>query len=202
MELSLKLYHARMLPLGRQQLITEGPAANDLLGRWKEIGNHPPPYAAADGEYFSLADMFQMLAGSLARLHRGGSVPESIRLVTVYGPLEMPDDQGPSEGTVKIADLARTCSELSDRLNSQAWTPVPENAIPGRITVGGIQLNAAQFLRLMAEAIESPAEGELKVRTCQMFSSAGQIFPTTRPRSDMGSVWTLKPVRLRPAASH
>jgi len=173
-------------------------AADDLLARWKIVGNHPPAYALAEGEYFSLGDMFQLLASALAEFHRRGALPESVRPRRVYGPLEAPDDQGPSLGKVSVASVARACAELSRALNEETWKPVPENVIPAWITVDGIRLNAAQFLRLMAEGFTTGSPGaSLEVRTCQMFHEPALILPSSRPQVEGGAAWTIKPARLR-----
>lgn len=172
-------------------------ATSDLLRQWAETGNHPPSYARADAEYFSLADMFQMLANALAGLHSGGSLAGSVPLMDVYGPIDMPEVQGPSLGSVTVASVARVSATLATALNSKTWRPVPENAVPGWVDIDGLRLNAAQFLRLMAEAFVAPMpDARLQVKTCQLVSSAGEMFPANRSRVDVGAVWTLKPARL------
>lgn len=172
-------------------------ATADLLKRWNIVGNHPPMFAYVDGEYFSLADMFQMLANALAEFQRTGSLPEAVRLTHVYGPLDMTTEQGPSQGSVTVASIATGCAQLSDALKDQAWKPVPANMIPGWVRVDGIRLNAAQFMRLMAEAFLSPSPAaKLAVRTCQMFTELGYGLPNPRRSSETGATWTLKPARL------
>ena len=173
-------------------------AAANLLEQWNAQGNHPPSFAHADEDYFSLADMFQMLVSALAEFHRTGSLPESVRLNPLYGPVDMPEDQGPALGEITVGSVARICAEIEPGLNNQAWKPVPDNAVPGWVTVEDSQLNAAQFLRLMAEAYASPtADKKLSVKTSQMYSPAGEGFPRSRLRSEVGSTWTLKPAKLR-----
>jgi hypothetical protein len=176
---------------------TLAAAADDLLGQWARTGNYPPTFARAGNEYFSLADMFQMLASALAGWQRAGVLPESVRLAHIYGPLEMTEEEGPREGTVTVSSVTRVAAELAGKLNNQEWKPLPDNIIPTWVTVDGVRLNAAQFLRLMAEALASPQpDARLKVRNSYMFSAVGEGFPRTRPRSDIGAAWTIKPARL------
>jgi hypothetical protein len=173
-------------------------AVANLLELWNMQGNHPPSFAYGDGRYFSLADMFQMLASALAEYHRTGALPESVRLNPLYGPLEMPEDDGVASGDITVGAVARLCAELEPGLNNREWKPVPDNAVPSSVTVEGSRLNAAQFLRLMAEAYASPTSGKkLRVKTSQMFSPVGEGFPRSRLRSEVGSTWTLKPAKLR-----
>jgi hypothetical protein len=172
-------------------------AAADLLSQWKKIGNHPPAYAAAEGQYFSLAEMFQLLSNALGQFHREGRIPDSVAMLPVYGPIDMTEEEGPSQGTLQAGDLIAVCSDLSDRWSPKAWAPMPENAVPGWITVAGHRLNSAQFLRLMAEAyLAAKRDGEFRIQTSQMQSSIALIFPSSRPRTDNGAAWTIKPARL------
>ncbi|HEY3381781.1 MAG TPA: hypothetical protein VGK32_08435 [Vicinamibacterales bacterium] len=172
-------------------------AANDLLTEWSRAGNYPPFTARAGDEYFSLADMFQMLATALATWHRDGAWPPSVTLQHVYGPLEMTDDLGPLGRTVAVREVAAAASGLAEALNDQAWKPVPDNVVPTWVTVGALRLNASQFLRLMVEALAAPEPGRsLTTGMNYMFSSAAEMFPKGRPRRDVGALWTLKPARL------
>lgn len=177
-------------------------AAAFLLDQWQQVtGNHPPDYAQASGQYFSLAEMFLMLANSLAELHQKGSLPESVKLTQVYGPREMPEDQGPPQGEVSVAWVARAAASLAPALADTSWQPLPRNAVPGWIVVDGLRLNAAQFLRLMCQAYAAPSpERRLGVGTSLMFSPLAEVYPRSRPRIDEGAMWTLKPAPLHAAA--
>ena len=173
-------------------------AVNDLWRRWGG-NNHPPEYAF-DGEgYYSLADMFQMLAVALADRSRGGALPAEAPLRPVVGPIEMTGDQGPSLGEVAARRVAERCQPIADSLADFTWKPLPANHIPTWIDVDGFRLNAAQWLRLMSEAYLAPdLDRKLRVRTCQMSSGPSYILPRMwRSNEDMGSSWTFKPARLR-----
>ncbi|HBY62693.1 MAG TPA: hypothetical protein DEH78_22960 [Solibacterales bacterium] len=172
-------------------------AAANLVKRWK--GTVPSAYAQAGPDSYSLADMFLLLANALATAHRTGQVPASVPLTPVYGPLQMTDELGPNAGEVTAGAIAAKASELTGQLNDRTWKPVPSNAVPEWVTVDGIKLTCAQFLRLMAEAIMAPSPAAtLPVRMSGVYSEASSIYPySARRHSEMGATWTLKPARLR-----
>ncbi|MFB3827548.1 MAG: hypothetical protein ACE15B_12315 [Bryobacteraceae bacterium] len=172
-------------------------AAAAMMAEWRS-DPHPPDYARSGKRYFSLADMFQMLATSLAGRRQAGSPPASVRLNAVYGPLEMTSDPGSQVGELAAASIERECARIAPDLNDGAWRPVPRNAVPGFVTVDGVRLNASQFLRLMAQAFLEPRTSSLKVTISSMFSSAGFVYPRTRPMREEGAMWTLKPAPLAP----
>jgi len=172
-------------------------AAATFLTQWEATGNYPPIAARAGDEYLSLADMFQLLAASLAQYQRDGRWPQSVTLQRVYGPLEMTDATGPVGEKVKVGDVVASAAALADRLNSQSWKPVPDNVIPTWVTVGQTKVNAAQFLFLMADALAAPGPGRvLTTRINYMFAATADAFPKSRPRQDLGAFWTLKPAHL------
>jgi hypothetical protein len=170
-------------------------AASKMIEEWKS-DLHPPDYVRSTERYFSLADMFQMLASGLAERHRTGALPASVRLNPVYGPLNMIDDTGSPVGAVAVASIERECARIAADLNDAEWRPVPRHAVPSLITVDGIRLNSSQFLRHMAQAFLGPSSASLKVEMASMFSSAAFLFPRTRPTQDEGAMWTLKPAPL------
>jgi hypothetical protein len=180
------------VPFETVKIATEG-----FLKEWTALGNYPPVAAHAGDEYFSLADMFQLLATSLAHYQHDGAWPQSVTLQPVYGPLEMTDEVGPVGKTVSARDVAIAASALAPALNNQAWKPVPDNVVPTWVTVGEIRVNASQFLRLMAETLISADPGRtLTTRINYMFSPVAEVFPKSRRRQDLGALWTLKPAHL------
>lgn len=171
-------------------------ALPDLLRIWED-NTIPPNYLLAEGRYLSLADMFQVMTDALAQLNRAGKLPQSVRVTKVFGPVEMPDDHGPTTGETTVASVARVCAGLTDRLHDYTWSPIPKNAIPSRVTIDGMNLTAAQFLRLMTEALATPSlETRLKVRMTYMFTTSAYAHPKTRLESDQGGTWTFKPAPL------
>ena len=172
----------------------------DVVKTWGS-GTTPPKYMRVDGHYLSLADMFLVMTDALAELNRTGQLPPSVRVTAVYGPTETTREKEPGQGEVSVASVARACAGLTARLHDSAWSPNPKNSIPFRVVVDGIDLNAAQFLRLMAEALVNPSpEAKLQVKVTEMFWGRNAIFYRTRSTRDLGATWTYKPAVLEIAA--
>jgi hypothetical protein len=165
-------------------------------------GTTPPKYLRVDGHYLSLADLFQVMTDALAELNRTDKLPQSVRVTAVYGPAETSTDQGPGQGEVTVGSVARVCAGLTARLHDTAWSPNPKNSIPFHVAVDGIDLNAAQFLRLMAEALVNPSpDAKLQVKATEMFWGRNATFYRARSLRDEGATWTYKPAVLEVAAA-
>jgi hypothetical protein len=170
-------------------------ALGELVKAWGNDTNLRD-YIQVEGHYLSQADMFQVMTDALAELHRKGKLPQSVRVVQVYGPIELPGDHGPTTGEVTVAAVARTCAGIADGLHDNTWNPIPKNAIPYRLTIDDLNINAAQFLRLMAEAMVAPLpETKLHVKMTYGFSTPAYEFPKLR-ETDLGGTWTFKPAPL------
>jgi hypothetical protein len=172
----------------------------------KEAGSNTilPPLFQADGRYLSLADMFQVLTDALAEFSRTGKLPESVKVVQIYGPIRLLTGHGPNEGEVSVASVARVCAQIDAGLHDDSPGKIPKNAIPTFLTVDGINMNPAQFLRLMALALATPSpDVKLPVKMLYAFTDAMILYPRTRRLSDAGFLWTLKPAPLaiKPAAN-
>jgi hypothetical protein len=168
----------------------------------KEAGRdtYLPPLFRADGHYLSLADVFQISADALAGFHWHGKFPPSMTVVKTYGPVRMYTGHGVNDGEVSVASIAKACADLDPSLRDNSPGTIPKNAIPPLETVDGIQVNAAQFLRLMGQAILDPApEKKIPVRMTYMVTASGQVMPKLRVLSDIGFVWTIKPAMFEPA---
>jgi hypothetical protein len=173
-----------------------------MLAKW---GNDTFPfsYLRVNNRYLSLAELFQVMTDELAEFHRSGKLPDSVKTVKVYGPIRLITGHGPNVGEVTVAELARVCSELSGPLHDDSSASVPKNAIPPVLKVNGIEMNPAQALRLMAQALVNPSpEASIRVRMTYMLGEAAGNFPKSRPLSDDGFVWTFKPAPLNTAASN
>ena len=161
----------------------------------------PPKYlnvqVAQDDHYLSLAEMFQVMADALAEQSRAGNLPQTVRVAQVHGPLEVVSDMTPVLGEVTARAVARISAGLVAKLHDDTWSPVPNNVVPTRVNVDGLDLNPAQFLRLMAEALLAPSpDAKLTVKTTHMFSSPNILGMRTRSARDMGVGWTYKPAPL------
>src|SRR5579863_7184729 len=76
--------------------------------------------------------------------------------------------------------------------------PGTENSIPFHVTVEGNDINAAQFLRLMAEAlVNGSGVGKLQVKATDMFWGRDASYYRARSIRDEGVAWTYKPAVLQ-----
>jgi hypothetical protein len=165
----------------------------------KATGNNTvlPPVFRADGHYLSLANMFQLLTDALADFSRTGKLPESVKVVQVYGPVRLLLGHGPNAGEVSVASIARVCAQIDAGLHDGSPGKFPKNAIPVSLTVEGVAMNPAQFLRLMALALAaSSPDAKLPVRMLYPFTGVVISYPKTRVFTDAGFGWTLKPAPL------
>ena len=72
-----------------------------------------------------------------------------------------------------------------------------KNAIPPLLKINGMDLNPAQVLRSMAQAVVNPTpEASIRVRMTYMVGEAGGILPKSREQADNGFIWTIKPAPL------
>jgi hypothetical protein len=137
------------------------------------------------------------MTDALAEMNKSGKLPQSIQVRKIYGPIGLPDDHGPNLVEVTAGSVAKAAAELASRLHDETWNAIPKNTIPTRVTIDGAEVNAAQFLRLMAEALTTPSpETKLKTKMTYMFSTAAHMYPSTRSAEDKGSMWTVKPAPL------
>jgi hypothetical protein len=177
-------------------------ALTDMLSKWGK-DTYPFSYIRVRERYLSLAEMFQVMTDELAGLHNTGKLPQTVKVVRVFGPIRLVTGHGLNIGEVTVAELARTCADLAGRLHDDSSTSVPRNAIPPVLKIGGMDLNPAQVLRLMAQAVVNPApETAIRVRMTYMLGEAGGIFPKSRPLMDDGFVWTMKPAPLNAATAN
>lgn len=172
------------------------------LADYLKIASHNtvlPPIFQADGHYLSLADMFQVMTDAMASFSRTRKFPQSVRVVPVYGPVRLYTGHGPNEGEVTIASVAQVCEQIDAALHDDSPAKFPKNAIPNFLKVDGIEMNPAQFLRLMALALTDPSptgDEKLPVRMLYPFTGSLISYPKTRPMPDSGFGWTLKPAPL------
>jgi hypothetical protein len=170
-------------------------AINPMLAAWGDQPA-PPKYLLVEDHYLSRAEMFQAMAGALARLDRSHKLPDSVHIGPIIGPLEVVKSQVTS-GEVSASSVAHACAAFAEQLYDQTQATIPHNAIPTLITVEGINVTPAQFLRLMAEALTTTSpEAKLQVKNEQMFSGLDELFYKTRVQRDMGGLWTRKPALL------
>jgi hypothetical protein len=173
-----------------------GAALKRVLMDWGDAPA-PPKYLKVQDHYLSLAEMFQVMADALAEESRTGKLPQTVRVLQVHGPLEVVNDLTPVLGEVTAASVAQVAAGLVAKLHDDTWSPVPSNVIPARVKVDGLNLNPAQYLRLMAESLVAPSsDAKLKVRATNMFANQNILGMRTRAARDMGVTWTYKPAPL------
>lgn len=171
-------------------------AAKDLLHMW---GTDPliPFYSKYGQTYLSPADTYQVLADALAEKGRTGKLPESVNVIRVYGPIAGTLDHGPNVGQVPVSAITQAAAQISKQLHDTAWSPLPKNSIPTWTTVGDTKVNAAQFLKLMAQAVLASSSSEkLDIKMEQMASAPLMAYPQEIPREERSNSWTFKPAPL------
>jgi hypothetical protein len=189
----------RMTPASFGFTLTTADLRAALKQTFVDLGsaNYLAPYFQVGGRYLSVAETFQVLTDALAEMNRTGKLPETVRVDRVYGPLAMAMGHGPNIGDVKAASVIKICADLDAHLHDDTGYPVPKNTIPPLFTVDAVKMNAAQFLRLMAQVLEDPSpDATLHVRMDYMLTGAAQVFPKARNLEDVGATWTFKPAPL------
>jgi hypothetical protein len=172
-------------------------ALTDFLKTWGTDTFGPPLFRVED-HYLSRAEIFQVLADELADFHRTGKLPDSVEVISVYGPVRVLTGHGPNDGEISVSELAGISADIAAGLHEHSSGPVPKNSIPIGIPVQGVMLNPAQFLKLMAFAVTNPVpDAKLNIRMSFEFMGLGQLMPRTRPDPDAGFIWTLKPAQLQ-----
>ena len=173
----------------------------DIVEKWATT-TYPPRFVHVAGHYLSLADLFQVLTDALAAQDRTGTLPEAVEVVPVYGPVYTITGHGPNVGEVTVAQVAHFCAGLAATLHDVSAAPIPKNTIPNEVSVGGNNMNSAQFLRLMAKAlVAGTPDTKLQVKMTYMFPGQAQVMPKTRRMTEMGAMWTVKPAPLTVATT-
>jgi hypothetical protein len=173
-------------------------AVRDWITRSTSLVNMSPTFVQAGGKYYSAADLFQLLANSLAGMSRTGKTPEQIRLTNIYGPLdlEQPAESAPT-AVFSASAVMKAAAELAPKLNDQTWLPVPLNAVPWKVELAGKPLNPAQFLALMVDAYQAgKPDAQIHLRYLAPGTSPGEVFPRQNASNEGGHTWTLRPAPL------
>jgi hypothetical protein len=169
-----------------------------LDGQFVQQPMEPPNYGRAGNRFFSLAESFGLFAQALAGVARTGALPQSLPLTPMYGPLTLPNSLGPTNGAVSVSDVIQAAAGLAPKLADPQWKPVPGNAVPDSVQAGSLRVNAAQFLRLMAQACLDPAPArQLQVNGVTLATRSSFMFPKNTLITDQGNSWTFKPAPLR-----
>jgi hypothetical protein len=169
----------------------------DVDKSWGE-DTFAPKYVKVDDHYLSLAQTFQVLADALVERHRTGKLPESVEVLNVYGPIDMPAGSGAPKGAVSASEVILAAVYILPAFYEKGWSPVTRNAVPGQVQVGQLSVNAAQYLRLMIAAfLSDDTAAKLTVRPSEMIWGREAVAIRTRPVEQMGTIWTIKPATLQ-----
>lgn len=172
-------------------------AATVLRDRTVAAGGELPAFVTAGQRYFSLADLFGLLATALAT-PAGDATGAALEVVPLLGPIELVEAQPVKELRVAREAVVRACGEMAPARSAAEWTVVPRRVVPSRVVVDGVTLTAGQFLLAMADAyLAGAAQARVDVRSTTASSGVLFVLPLTRPRSDGGSVWTVRPAVVR-----
>jgi hypothetical protein len=178
-------------------MTTLRPAVLGMLKAWGDQPEPPKYLSVGDFYFLSLAETFQVLADALTDQQRSGKLPSTVRVAEVHGPLQVASGLTPVLGEVTAESVAKIAADLAAKLSDETWRPVPNNVIPISVKIDGLNLNPAQFLRLMAEALVAASpNARLEVKAESMFASRDYLGMRTRAARDMGVVWTYKPAPL------
>jgi hypothetical protein len=171
----------------------------ELMSKWRH-DTFTPSYLKVDDHFLSLAEWFQVMTDELAEFHRTHKLPQSVKVAKVSGPIYVVTGHGLNVGDAKVDDLATLCADIAGRLHDDSSREIPNNAIPSVLKLNGTQLNPAQALRLMAQALADLApEKTIPIKMTYMVDELGGALPKSRPMGYVGFVWTLKPAPLQAA---
>ena len=200
---------SRVVVSGYLLSITSPPAGYsipvaDLHRGFRDVGKSwgdsatLPKYVKVSDHYLSLAQAFQVLADALVQRRRTGKLPESVQVLSVCGPVDMPEGTGAAKTEVTAKDVSLAAVYILPGLYDAGWSPIPFSCVPGQVKVGSVTVNAGQYLRLMMEAfLSDDAEAKLTVKPTPMVWGDEAIGLRTRPVAEMGTIWTIKPAPLR-----
>ena len=171
--------------------------ASNLNEHFSKTPMQPPDFARAGTGFFTLAESFNLLAQALAGVEKTGSLPKSVALTPMWGPPTLPNGNGPT-GSVLVSAVIHAAAQIAPKLANTEWKRVPSNAVPVTVPVGSLQVNAAQFLRLMAQAYLDPSgDKTLQVSGITLTTRSSFMFPINTAITDQSNSWTVKPAPLR-----
>jgi hypothetical protein len=178
-------------------------AADDLVVRRNEL-QFPDwvgiswGYCRGDYQYFSLADMYGLLVQALSSYQEEGALPTTVDLVDVFGPRgEAPPSQPYNRVLLNsvLAEAGRQVEAITDG----TCRVDPMSVVPTTSSPGGVELNAMEFLLLMAEAYiilfegDAPANPLLNLFPTLQFPVTHLVLGAEGKATDTGDSWTVKP---------
>lgn len=171
--------------------------ARALVAGWTD---RPPLFVQAGEGYFTLAESFELLTLALGEYAQRQIFPAQVPFYKVIGSLERvsPSPQAMETPTIEILTLA---SELAAQFKDRTWRPTPFYIIPSTIFVGISPVNAAEFLRLMADLFivfrEGRAPGLVRLVPSQSLPGSAEIYAKISLLQFPGGIlWSLKPAKI------
>ncbi len=174
--------------------------ASNIDAQFSAIPMTAPDFNKAGDKYFSLSESFSLFARALAF----GASQRDIPFKEALGPMELPNKMGPTVASIPVSDVVKAAKKIALALDKTGFAKLPSNTVPALIDVGSQQVNASQFLRLMAQAYLDPRPDRiLKVNACTLSTRIGFMFPKNTNMIDQSNSWTFKPATLHapPAGS-
>jgi hypothetical protein len=169
-------------------------ASRWLVENWSDV---PPDYAFDGTEYYSLRDVYGVLAmGTSLYPPVDGAWP----IVTWFGP----EGDTPSAGnvTVDVDDLRDAAGKVLNTIISRddGWTERPAQLVAGTITVGDVTLNQAQMLYAMAWLYTADFSGanivEIDVPDTNNWPATANLMEQFLCTACEDSSWTLRPATV------
>jgi hypothetical protein len=195
-------------------------AVQELLQGWTD---RPPNFASTGKCYLTLAQTFKLLATALKSHDERGAMPPALPTDMTYGPIfvapisdQSPNgvwsqivhgDEGEIDGQAIVAAAARLAFGPEHQPGS---SEPPSNRVPLNVTADGQTMNAAQFLRLMAETYQALRAGKtlgvLRVRPSNVLPTlavpwqrANRFYKGTPAAYGFLQLWTVKPAQFKEA---
>jgi hypothetical protein len=164
-------------------------AAQSLVQTLGSTG-YPPEYVAAGEMSYSLAEVFEALARSLASCRETGNLPDAVETHDLLGPTEA------FEGNV-------TEAAISAEAVPEAATAVAEmlvKKIPSQVAIGDYTVNPAEFLYLMAQeyvALSASGPTSVALRSMSLLPLPVIQNEEADPLTKL-QFWTYKPALFVP----
>ena len=159
-------------------------------------------FCRGDYQYFSLADMYILLVQALAAYLDDGELPPTVDLLPVYGPrVDAPPSQ-PYNRLLMRSVLAEAADQ-AERLTDGTWRLEPRNAVPSTSSPGSTEINAMEFLLLMAETYmvvyeqEDPGNPLINLFPTAQWPMTQAVLGLEGRATDTGDSWTVKPASAR-----
>jgi hypothetical protein len=176
-----------------------------MASGWQD---RPPDYIAAAGENFSLVNAYEALAKMLTCFGADGQLPIAVSLSEWYGPIGEVSDVGHADSGRLALDSILGAARAALRRAETLEPPRP----PLMIQVAGQDLNAAEFLLVMARAflaLDAGTEpGSIEVTPEKITPPYAAIMERIfHPGYDNPlwysklQLWTVKPARLNEEAT-